>query len=200
MKMKSDHITENPYELFGEWLELAKKSEPNDPNAMCLATADKNGRPSNRMVLLNGLDERGFVFFTNAESRKGTDIAANPYAAICFHWKTLRKQVRIEGRIEYIGEDESNAYYNSRPRQSRIGAWASRQSHPLLQFSDLQDRVKHFEDEFEGMEEIPRPAYWKGFRVIPEKIEFWIDGEFRLHRRYIYTLENGAWKTHMIYP
>lgn len=200
MKMKSDNITENPYELFGEWLELAKKSEQNDPNAMCLATADKDGRPSNRMVLLNGLDERGFVFFTNAESRKGNDIAANPYAAICFHWKTLRKQVRIEGRIEYVGEDESNAYYNSRPRQSRIGAWASQQSRPLPQFSDLQDRVKHFEDEFEGMEDIPRPPYWKGFRVIPEKIEFWIDGEFRLHRRYIYALENGTWKTHMIYP
>ncbi len=200
MKMKSEDITENPYDLFEQWLELAKKSEPNDANAMCLATADAKGHPSNRMVLLNGLDDRGFVFYTNAGSRKGNDIAANPYAALCFHWKTLRKQVRVEGKIEEVSDKEADAYYASRPRQSRIGAWASEQSRPLPQFSDLQDRVKHYEDEFEGMEDIPRPSYWRGFRVMPDKIEFWIDGEFRLHRRYVYTLENGAWNTHMIYP
>lgn len=198
--MEKDIRTENPYTLFQQWLEDAKKSEINDANALCLATADANGRPSSRMVLLNGLDERGFVFYTNAQSRKGCDIAANPLAALCFHWKTLRKQVRVEGRVESVSDAESDAYYNSRPRQSRIGAWASEQSRPLPLFSDLEDRVKHFEDEFEGMEDIPRPPHWKGFRVLPDRMEFWVDGAFRLHRRTIFEKSNDGWNTYMIYP
>jgi len=196
----NDHITENPFDLFQKWLETARQSEPNDPNAMNLATADKQGRPSNRMVLLNGLDERGFVFYTNAQSRKGEQLLENPFAALCFHWKSLRKQVRIEGRVEVVSDKESDAYYNSRPRQSRIGAWASQQSRVLEQFSDLEDAVKKYEAEFEGQDVIPRPDYWKGFRVIPERIEFWIDGEFRLHRRYVFERTNVSWNRFMINP
>ncbi len=196
----NDHITENPFDLFQEWLKTATENEINDPNAMNLATADKQGHPSNRMVLLNGLDERGFVFYTNAQSRKGEQLLENPFAALCFHWKSVRKQVRIEGRVEVVSDKESDAYYNSRPRQSRIGAWASQQSRVLEQFSDLEGAVKKYEAKFEGQDVIPRPDYWKGFRVIPERIEFWIDGEFRLHRRYVFERTNGSWNRFMINP
>jgi pyridoxamine 5'-phosphate oxidase len=192
--------TDDPYKTFAGWLEEAKASEINDPNAMNLATADAQGRPSNRMVLLNGLDERGFVFYTNAESHKGHDLSENPYAALCFHWKSLRRQVRIEGRVEETSTAEADAYYNSRPRVSRIGAWASQQSRPLAKYEDLQEAVKKYEKQFDGVETIPRPAYWKGFRVIPDVIEFWIDGEYRLHRRHVLKLENGAWQHYMINP
>ena len=196
----NENITENPFDLFEEWLETAKGSEQNDPNAMNLATADASGRPSNRMVLLNGLDARGFVFYTNAQSRKGEQLAQNPFAAVCFHWKSMRKQVRIEGRVEVVSEEESDAYYKSRPRQSRIGAWASQQSRPLAQYSDLKDAVKYYEEKFDGQEDIPRPDYWKGFRIIPERIEFWIDGEFRLHRRYVFEKTANGWNQYMINP
>lgn len=198
--MQNEQITENPYDLFKEWLEIAKSSEPNDPNAMNLATADKMGRPSNRMVLLNGLDARGFVFYTNAQSRKGEQLLENPFAALCFHWKSMRKQVRVEGTVEVVSDAESDAYYNSRPRQSRIGAWASQQSRVLAKFSDLQDAVQKYETEFDGMDVIPRPDYWKGFRVIPSRIEFWIDGEFRLHRRYVFEKTINGWNRFMINP
>jgi pyridoxamine 5'-phosphate oxidase len=192
--------TDDPYKTFAAWLEEAKISEINDPNAMNLATANALGKPSNRMVLLNGLDARGFVFYTNAQSRKGNDLSENPYAALCFHWKSLRRQVRIEGRVHEVSNEESDAYYHSRPRQSRIGAWASQQSRLLEQFSDLEDAVKKYETEFEGIENIPRPPYWKGFRVAPERIEFWIDGAFRLHRRHVFEKNGAGWKTYMINP
>jgi len=192
--------TDDPYKTFGSWLEEAKSAEINDPNAMNLATANAQGRPSNRMVLLNGLDERGFVFFTNAESRKGRDLSENPFAALCFHWKTLRRQVRIEGRVEGVSEAEADAYYNSRPRISRVGSWASQQSRPLPAFSDLEDAVKKYDAQFEGREDIPRPPYWRGFRVIPDRIEFWMDGEFRLHRRHVFERKGDGWTTFMIYP
>ncbi len=192
--------TDDPYKTFAGWLEEAKASEINDPNAMNLATADAQGRPSNRMVLLNGLDQRGFVFFTNAESHKGRDLSENPFAALCFHWKSLRRQVRIEGRVEETSKEEADAYYNSRPRVSRIGSWASQQSRLLEKYEDLQAAVKKYEAQFEGVESIPRPDYWKGFRVIPDTIEFWIDGEFRLHRRHVFQLENGQWRHYMINP
>ncbi len=198
--MQNEDIPENPYDLFAKWLELAKSGEPNDPNAMNLATADKMGRPSNRMVLLNGLDARGFVFYTNAQSRKGQQLLENPFAALCFHWKSMRKQVRVEGAVEVVNDAESDAYFNSRPRQSRIGAWASQQSRVLEKFSDLQDAVKKYETEFEGRDDIPRPDYWKGFRVIPSRIEFWIDGEFRLHRRYVFQKTTSGWNRFMINP
>jgi pyridoxamine 5'-phosphate oxidase len=200
MNAGPDIYTDSPYKTFGQWLDEAKASEINDPNAMCLATADAEGRPSNRMVLLNGLDDRGFVFYTNAESRKGTDIGQNPYAALCFHWKSLRRQVRVEGRIENVTEAEADAYYKSRPRLSKIGAWASQQSRRLPEFSNLEDAVKFYDDKFKDVEDIPRPAYWQGFRVLPDKIEFWIDGEFRLHRRHVFLPSQHGWDTHMIYP
>lgn len=193
-------VTDDPYKTFANWLEKSKTMEINDPHAMNLATAGKDGRPSNRMVLLNGIDDRGFVFYTNAGSRKGQDIAENPFAALCFHWKTMRKQVRVEGRVEMVSEAEADAYYNSRPRQSRIGAWASQQSRALPDYQNLKDAVAKYEKEFDGREDIPRPEYWKGFRVVPDRIEFWIDGEFRLHHRYIFTPVENGWAMHMINP
>ncbi|MFA5591822.1 MAG: pyridoxamine 5'-phosphate oxidase [Micavibrio sp.] len=200
--MNTDYAlyTDDPYKTFAAWLEEAKAAEINDPNAMNLATADTRGRPSNRMVLLNGLDERGFVFFTNVESRKGGELTENPHAALCFHWKSLRRQVRIEGKAEAVTDEEADAYYNSRPRISRIGSWASRQSRPLPVFSDLEEAVKKYDAQFTNGDAIPRPPYWRGFRIAPERIEFWIDGEFRLHRRHVFELENGGWKNYMIYP
>ena len=192
--------TDNPHKTFGQWLEEAKATEINDHNAMSLATSDKKGRPSNRMVLLNGHDERGFVFYTNAQSEKGNDISENPFAALCFHWKTLRRQVRIEGRVEEVTSAESDTYYKSRPRLSRIGAWASQQSRELPAYDDLKAAVSTYEKKYEGTEDIPRPDYWKGFRVVPDKIEFWIDGEFRLHRRHVFERQGDGWKTYMIYP
>ncbi len=198
--MQNDNITENPYDLFERWLEEAKVREINDPNAMNLATADLRGRPTNRMVLLNAIDERGFVFFTNAESRKGNNLSENPYAALCFHWKSLGRQVRVEGRVGIVSDEETDAYFNSRPRGSRIGAWASQQSRELNDFSDLEDAVRKYESMYEGKDVIPRPPYWKGFRVIPERIEFWINGEFRLHRRNIKHKKHGGWIHYMINP
>ncbi len=191
---------ENPFVFFEEWLEEAKKSEPNDPNAMCLATADAQGRPSARMVLLKGLDDNGFVFYTNTESRKGSQLSENPYAALCFYWKSLKKQVRVEGRIERVTREEADAYYATRPRGSRIGAWASQQSRPLPQFSDLEDAVRMKEAEFDGLEDIPRPEHWTGFRVLPARMEFWVEGLYRLHRRYVYTASEGGWTKEMLYP
>jgi len=194
-------LPNSPYDLFQEWLTLAERSEPNDPNAMCLATSTKDGTPSARMVLLKGLDKRGFVFYTNADSNKGNQIDDNPKAAICFHWKSLRKQVRVEGEIIEVSKEEADAYYNTRHRGSRIGAWASKQSRPLKNLDELKKFVEGYEEKFEGKEDIPRPQNWKGFRIIPNKIEFWVDGEYRLHQRYVYTPDgNGGWTMGMLYP
>lgn len=198
---KENELPDNPYELFSDWLGQAEQSEPNDPGAMCLATSTPEGKPSARMVLLKGLDERGFVFYTNADSRKGQEILSNPYASVCFHWKSLLKQVRVEGELEEVSEDEADAYYNTRHRGSRVGAWASKQSQSLGSYDELKEFVESYESKFEGQEDIPRPPYWKGFRIKPTSIEFWIDGEYRLHERYVFTPEeNGAWKRHMLYP
>jgi len=191
----------NPYAVFQEWLAMAEENEPNDPNAMCLATSSKDGIPSARMVLLKGLDERGFVFYTNAESSKGEHLKDNPQAAICFHWKSLRKQVRIQGKVIEVSDEEADQYYNTRHRGSRVGAWASKQSRPLKNIDELKKFVEGYEVEFEGREDIPRPDYWKGFRIIPDTIEFWIDGDYRLHERYLYTIDNdGNWSVGMLYP
>ena len=200
---KTDHLIppDNPYDWFQEWLSLAEKSEPNDPNAMCLATSSPDGFPSARMVLLKDLDERGFVFYTNSQSHKGEQIENNNKAALCFHWKSLRKQVRVEGLIEQVNDNEANAYYNTRHRGSRIGAWASKQSQPLGSYDELKKFVEDYESKFEGQDDIPRPPHWKGFRVKPETIEFWIDGNYRLHQRYLYTKDNnGNWTNGMLYP
>ncbi len=200
MNTDSPLDTNDPYKTFADWLEAAKAQEINDPNAMNLATADAQGRPSNRMVLLNGLDSRGFVFYTNAQSRKGVQLSENPFAALCFHWKTVRRQVRIEGRVEIVTDAESDAYYKSRPRISRLGSWASQQSRRLDEYTDLTDAVAKYEKQFEGVEDIPRPDYWKGYRVLPERIEFWMDGEFRLHRRYVFEKSKDGWASYMINP
>jgi pyridoxamine 5'-phosphate oxidase len=191
--------TEDPIPLFEAWMAEAAKSEPNDPNAVCLATATPDGRPSARMVLLKDVDARGFVFYTNLESRKGGELAANPFAAMCFHWKTLQRSVRVEGAIEPVSAEEADAYYASRARGSRIGAWASRQSRPLEGRFALEKAVADYTLKF-GLGEIPRPAHWSGFRLLPARIEFWRDMPFRLHERRVFHRAGTGWELEMLYP
>ncbi len=191
--------TEDPMGLFEAWMAEAARTEPNDPNAMCLATCTPDGRPSARMVLLKGVDPRGFVFYTNLESRKGGELAANPQAALVFHWKTLQRSVRVEGCVEPVSAEEADAYYASRSRGSRIGAWASTQSRPLEGRFALERAVAEQTLRF-AVGEIPRPPHWSGFRVLPARIEFWRDMPFRLHERRVYHREEGGWRTEMLYP
>jgi pyridoxamine 5'-phosphate oxidase len=188
-----------PFELFGSWFELAKESEPNDPSAMNLATATPDGRPSSRMVLLKDFDTSGFVFYTNLESNKGQQLKANSQVALNFHWKSLRKQVRVEGIASPVTDAEADAYFQSRPRGSRIGAWASEQSRPMEGMFVLERRVAEFTAKF-NIGEVPRPAHWSGFRVAPDLIEFWSDGKFRLHERIVYHLDGDSWRTERLFP
>lgn len=189
-----------PFELFAEWFEAAKASEPEDPNAMALATADADGAPNVRMVLLKGFDENGFVFYTNVESNKGRELAANMQAAICLHWKSLRRQVRARGRVEQVTDAEADAYFASRPRDSRIGAWASRQSRPLESRFALEKAVATNAAKY-AIGEIPRPPHWTGFRIVPATIEFWMDRPFRLHDRVVFARgEGGGWERTRLYP
>ncbi len=190
---------EDPFELFAAWLAEATQTELNDPNAMTLATATPDGRPSARMVLLKGADRDGFVFYTNTESRKGGELAANPEVALLFHWKSLARQVRIEGLAEPVRAEEADAYYASRARISRLGAWASDQSRPLESRDVLEARVAEMERKFPGSA-IPRPPHWSGYRVRPDRFEFWRDMPFRLHDRTVFTRANGAWVTQTLYP
>ncbi len=191
----------SPEALFSAWYDDAERTEINDANAMTLATVDKDGMPNARVVLLKGLDHRGFVFYTNVESAKGQELLANPKASLCFHWKSLRRQVRIRGTAEPVSTAEADAYYASRPMGSRIGAWASQQSRPLKSRQELIDAVARFEKEFEGINPA-RPRYWSGFRVIPLEIEFWADRPHRLHDRVSFTRENPdmPWKKARLYP
>ncbi len=200
--MTINQLPVNPYALFEEWFQLASEKEPNDPNAMCLATVDAQGRPSARMVLLKGLEkDSGFIFYTNSESRKGGELSGNPNVAVCFHWKSLLRQIRIEGSVERVSDETADAYYQSRARGSRVGAWASRQSRPLEDYATLKAHVEKKEAEFIGEENIPRPAHWNGYRISPRRIEFWIDGNYRLHERYVYQkMDNGTWTIGMLYP
>jgi pyridoxamine 5'-phosphate oxidase len=188
-----------PFARFGQWLKEAEASEPNDANGMTLATADASGRPTARMVLLKGFDERGFVFYTNLESRKGEDLAANPQAALLFHWKSRRRQVRIEGSVETVTAEEADAYFATRARASQIGAWASQQSRPLEGRFALEKAVAQYGVKF-GLGKVPRPPHWSGFRIVPARIEFWQDGAFRLHDRIVYHRAGEAWRTERLFP
>ena len=191
----------DPFGLFGDWLKDAEKSEPNDPNAMALATADEEGLPNVRMVLLKGLDDRGFVFYTNFESQKGQEILGTMKAALCFHWKSLRRQVRVRGLVEEVSKEEADAYFASRPRDSRIGAWASQQSRPLETRFALETAVAMNTAKY-AIGEVPRPSYWSGFRIMPLTIEFWHDRPFRLHDRVVFRRAEVTddWSKTRLYP
>lgn len=191
--------TANPIALFQEWLSEAERLETNDPSAMALATADSAGNPDVRMVLMRGVDERGFVFFTNLESAKGMQLAARARAALCFHWKSLRRQVRVRGPVEPTSAEEADAYYASRPRGSRIGAWASQQSRPLESRLALEKAVAAVTLQY-PVGEIPRPPHWSGFRIRPDEIEFWADRNFRLHERLLFRRSGEGWETSRLYP
>jgi pyridoxamine 5'-phosphate oxidase len=197
---KSDFTQENdPFSLFAQWLEDATGSEINDPNGTALATVDENGLPDVRMVLLKDFDERGFVFYTNFESQKGLEILSSMKAAMCFHWKSLRRQVRIRGSVEVVSDAEADAYYATRPRHSRLGAWASAQSRPLASRAVLESAVAELDAKYPG-DDIPRPAHWSGLRIMPSSIEFWQDGEFRLHDRIQFARAGDGWTKARLYP
>ena len=190
---------DEPYALFAAWLKEATATEPNDPNALALATADEEGMPNVRMVLLKDFDPRGFVFYTNFESAKGREILASRKAAMCFHWKSLRRQVRVRGPVEIVADAEADEYYASRPRGSRIGAWASKQSRPLESRFALEKAVAEYTARH-MIGEIPRPPYWSGFRIVPVSIEFWHDRPFRLHDRVVFKPDGASWSKTRLYP
>ncbi len=189
----------DPIALFREWFEEARQNESGDPTAFALATATPDGRPSARMVLLKGADERGFIFYTNLESRKSAELEANPWAALCFHWKAIERQVRIEGRVDPVGADEADSYFATRDRLTRIGAWASQQSQIMGNPHELEKRVAEMTLKF-NLGSVPRPDFWSGYRVRPERIEFWRSKKFRLHERVLYTRGDAGWTTQRLYP
>jgi pyridoxamine 5'-phosphate oxidase len=193
--------TTDPFALFGAWLEDAKKSEPNDANAMALATADAEGAPDVRMVLLKDVSANGFVFYSNAESRKGVQLSANRQAALMFHWKSLRRQVRISGRVETVSTAEADAYFSTRAKDSQIGAWASDQSRPMEGRFELEGRIARAAVKY-GLGKTPRPPHWIGWRIVPTRIEFWRDRPFRLHDRLEFTRGSsaGPWTTQRLFP
>ncbi|WP_165321849.1 pyridoxamine 5'-phosphate oxidase [Rhizorhabdus phycosphaerae] len=192
-------MTTDPFALFADWFTEAKASEPNDPEAMAVATVGQDGQPSVRMVLLKGHDTRGFVFYTNYESRKAGQIFETGRAALLFHWKSLRRQVRIEGPVLKVSSEEGDAYFATRHRDSQLGAWASEQSRPLDSRETFEARYDEMARRFEG-QPVPRPPHWSGFRVVPERIEFWLDRPHRLHERRLFLREGESWNKGMLYP
>jgi pyridoxamine 5'-phosphate oxidase len=192
-------LAASPLAQFQDWMAEAEKWEPNDPNAMVVATATPNGHPSVRTVLLKSFDDRGFVFYTNKQSRKGEELAVNRRVALLFYWKSLKRQIRIEGLVEHVTEAEADAYFESRPRNSRLGAWASPQSRPLVNRTLLEERLAEMEKRYPDA--IPRPDYWSGYRVVPEMFEFWQEMPYRLHDRTVYRRSSGgAWEQSKLFP
>jgi pyridoxamine 5'-phosphate oxidase len=189
----------DPLQLFDEWLAEARASEPNDPEAMAVATADDEGKPSVRIVLLKGHGPDGFVFYTNQQSRKGDEMAANANASLLFHWKSLRRQIRIEGAVSGVSSQDADAYFASRSRDSQLGAWASDQSRPLASRADFEARYEAMRARFEGAD-VPRPPHWGGYRVTPERIEFWTDRPHRLHERRLFVRDGEGWTEGLLYP
>ena len=197
---KSFKDEDNPISLFKIWFEEAKKSEINDPNALSLATSDSMGIPSVRMVLLKNFDNNGFVFYTNLNSAKSKDIKDNPNVSMCFHWKSLLRQIRIKGKVTKVSEQEADEYYNSRSYGSRIGAWASKQSSILNNREELNKEIEIYKSKFPDNNEVPRPNHWSGWRVNPSEIEFWLDGDNRIHERLKYLKDNEGWKKVLLSP
>ena len=192
---------DDPIKLFEIWMEKAKQTEPNDPNAVALGTSNKNNVPSVRMVLLKGFNKDGFVFYTNLNSRKGNELKENPNASMCFHWKSLLRQVRITGTVSLVSDDVADKYYSSRAYESRIGAWASNQSQELKNRDELINSIKAYKNKYSDETKVPRPKYWSGWNLNPQNIEFWLDGENRIHERLLYTKsQNGLWNKSLLSP
>ncbi|MDA9153202.1 pyridoxamine 5'-phosphate oxidase [Candidatus Pelagibacter sp.] len=192
---------DDPIELFKVWMDEAKKTEPNDPNALSLATSNKNNIPSVRMVLLKEFNQNGFVFYTNLNSQKGNELKENPNAAMCFHWKSLLRQIRISGTITQVEDSVADQYYNSRGYDSRIGAWASKQSKELKNRDELENSIKEFKKKFNDENNVPRPSHWSGWNLSPNRIEFWLDGDSRIHERLNYTIDkSGNWIKSLLSP
>jgi pyridoxamine 5'-phosphate oxidase len=192
---------DDPIELFKVWMDEAKKSEPNDPNALSLATSNKDNLPSVRMVLLKEFNQKGFVFYTNLNSQKGNELKENPNAAMCFHWKSLLRQIRISGKITQVEDSVADQYYNSRGYDSRIGAWASKQSKELKNRDELENSIKEFKKKFNDKNKVPRPDHWSGWNLSPIRIEFWLDGDSRIHERLNYTIDkSGNWIKSLLSP
>ena len=192
---------DDPIELFKVWMDEAKKSEPNDPNALSLATSNKDNLPSVRMVLLKEFNQKGFVFYTNLNSQKGNELKENPNAAMCFHWKSLLRQIRISGNITQVEDSVADQYYNSRGYDSRIGAWASKQSKELKNRDELENSIKEFKKKFNDKNNVPRPDHWSGWNLSPIRIEFWLDGDSRIHERLNYTIDkSGNWIKSLLSP
>ncbi len=192
---------DDPIQLFKIWMDEAKESEPNDPNAVALATSNKDNFPSVRMVLLKGFSENGFVFYTNLNSQKGNELKTNPKVAMCFHWKSLLRQIRISGSVSLVNDEVADAYYNSRGYESRIGAWASKQSEKLNSRDDLIKSIEKYKKKYNDKEKVPRPSHWSGWNLSPISIEFWLDGDSRIHERLKYTKhQNGSWVKSLLSP
>ena len=191
---------DNPIDLFKNWFKKAEETEINDPNAVALGTADNKNQPSVRMVLLKGLSNEGFVFYTNLNSKKGNDIKSNQQASMCFHWKSLRRQVRVTGKTQQVSEKEADDYYNSRPYKNRISAWASDQSEKLDNRDTFLKKIREFEKKYPDQNKVPRPPHWSGWRILPNEIEFWLDGEGRIHERLNYINNNSKWIKEILYP